>query len=207
MVLSVGKILVTFPDGPPLEECVPSASPGDPLSSTVRTADAGGLGSVLGTLGPYVRVVVRGLCRGREVTGVNESDMVQEVMLQATRGLAGFRGATSAEFVGWVRRIAIRTTGHTLRGLTAGPGFDAEGAAEMPNDAPGPVQSAIRREQSANMARAIGRLPEEMQQVLLGRLVEGLDHAALAVRLGRTVGAVRMLYLRSLRRLKDLYRE
>ncbi|MBY0461087.1 MAG: hypothetical protein K2V38_27510, partial [Gemmataceae bacterium] len=83
----------------------------------------------------------------------------------------------------------------------------AGAAAEVPNGDSGPVQCAIRREQSARMAEAVGRLPDEMQQVLLGRLAEDLDYAALAVRLGRSVGAVRMLYLRSLRKLKDLYRE
>jgi RNA polymerase sigma-70 factor (ECF subfamily) len=176
------------------------------VPTNAQTGEAA-LGSILGTLGPYVRVVVRGLCRGREVIGVNESDLVQEVMLRATRGLAGFRGATSAEFVGWVRQIAVRTTGHTLRGVGAARALGADGAADVPNDEPGPVQCAIRAEQSARMAEALGRLPEEMQQILLGRLVEGLDHGALATRHDRTVGAVRMLYLRSLRRLKDLYRE
>jgi RNA polymerase sigma-70 factor (ECF subfamily) len=174
---------------------------------TSAETEAAALGSILGTLGPYLQVVVRGLCRGREVIGVNESDLVQEVLLRATRGLAGFRGSTSAEFVGWVRQIAVRTTGHTLRGMDAAWSQAAGGVADVPTDEPGPVRCAIRAEQSARMAEALGRLPEEMQQVLLGRLVEGLDHAALAARLGRTVGAVRMFYLRSLQRLKDLYRE
>lgn len=177
------------------------------MLTDARTGDPPDLGPLLGTLGPYVRVVVRGLCRGREVTGANESDLVQEVMLQATRGLAGFRGATAAEFVGWVRQIAVRTTGHTLQRRNDAPALDAGAAAEVLNGDSGPVQCAIRREQSARMAEAVGRLPDEMQQVLLGRLAEGLDYAALAVRLGRSVGAVRMLYLRSLQKLKDLYRE
>jgi RNA polymerase sigma-70 factor (ECF subfamily) len=162
-------------------------------------------GPLLESLGPYVRVVVRGMCRGRPVAGTNESDLVQEVLLRALQGLPGFRGRTPAELVGWVRRIAVRAAGHALREPAGG--LDGDRAADVPGDGPGPVQSAIRREQSASLAAAVGRLPAEMQEVLLGRLVDGLDHAALAARLGRTVGAVRMLYLRAVRRLRNLYRE
>ncbi|MBY0461434.1 MAG: hypothetical protein K2V38_29305 [Gemmataceae bacterium] len=53
------------------------------MLTDARTGDPPALGSLLGTLGPYVRVVVRGLCRGREVNGANESDLVQEVMPQS----------------------------------------------------------------------------------------------------------------------------
>jgi RNA polymerase sigma-70 factor (ECF subfamily) len=56
------------------------------------------------------------------------------------------------------------------------------------------------------MADALSRLPEDMQQVLLGRHVDGRSHAEIAAALGRTEGAVRMLYLRALRRLRELYR-
>ena len=45
-----------------------------------------------------------------------------------------------------------------------------------------------------------------MQQVLLGRHLDGLSHAELARVLGRSESAVRMLYLRALRRLRELYR-
>jgi DNA-directed RNA polymerase specialized sigma24 family protein len=42
-----------------------------------------------------------------------------------------------------------------------------------------------------------------MQQVILGRFVEDQPHAVLAERLGRSEAAVRMLYLRALRRLRE----
>jgi DNA-directed RNA polymerase specialized sigma24 family protein len=64
---------------------------------------------------------------------------------------------------------------------------------------------AIRQEQAALLADSIARLPEEMQEVLLGRLLDGLSHAVLAERLGRTEGATRALYVRALDRLRELY--
>src|SRR5262249_40229590 len=66
-----------------------------------------------------------------------------------------------------------------------------------------PSQRAERHEQTARIAEAISRLPEDMQQVLLGRHADELSYAALAERLGRSEGAVRVLYTRALRRLRE----
>jgi RNA polymerase sigma-70 factor (ECF subfamily) len=54
------------------------------------------------------------------------------------------------------------------------------------------------------MARTIAGLPDDMQQVLLGRHLDGLSYAVLAERLGRSEGAVRVLYTRALRRVREL---
>jgi RNA polymerase sigma-70 factor (ECF subfamily) len=53
------------------------------------------------------------------------------------------------------------------------------------------------------MAEALSRLPEDMQQVLLGRHLDGASYGVLAERLGRSEGAVRVLYTRALRRLRE----
>jgi hypothetical protein len=55
---------------------------------------------------------------------------------------------------------------------------------------------------AASMAVAVSRLPEEMQHVLRSRLTDGLDYAAISEQMGRGSGAVRMLYLRALRKLR-----
>jgi RNA polymerase sigma-70 factor (ECF subfamily) len=52
------------------------------------------------------------------------------------------------------------------------------------------------------MAEAVSRLPNEMRQVLLLRLMDDLDHAEIATRMNRSAGAVRMLFVRSLERLR-----
>ena len=74
------------------------------------------------------------------------------------------------------------------------------GPAESPSD------QAVRHEEAAALAEALSRLPDDMQQALLGRHLDGLSHAELARTLGRSETAVRMLYLRALRRLRELYR-
>jgi RNA polymerase sigma-70 factor (ECF subfamily) len=78
--------------------------------------------------------------------------------------------------------------------------------AELPDSGSSPSAVASRHEEAARMAEALAQLPEEMQQVLLARHVDDLPHVAIANQLGRTEGATRMLYLRALRRLRELYR-
>ncbi len=52
------------------------------------------------------------------------------------------------------------------------------------------------------MDAALAQLPEEVQQVVVYRLVDDLSHDEIARRLGRSSAAVRMLYLRAIRRLR-----
>jgi RNA polymerase sigma-70 factor (ECF subfamily) len=51
--------------------------------------------------------------------------------------------------------------------------------------------------------RMLAQLPEDQQKVLMFRFVEGLDHAEVAAALGKSQGAVRVIQLRALRRLRQ----
>ena len=129
-------------------------------------------------------------------------------MLEAHRGFGRFRGTTAAEFLAWLRPVVVRAAGRTLRGhLDAGK--RAAGREGSPNAlggaaAPGssPSAAAVRHEEAAKLAAGLATLPDDMQRVLLGRHADGLDYAALAGELGRSAGAVRVLYTRALRRLR-----
>ena len=60
-----------------------------------------------------------------------------------------------------------------------------------------PSARIIRQEEIVLLADGLARLPEDMQQVLLGRHVDGLSYAVLAERLNRTEAALRVLYTRA----------
>ena len=180
------------------------------LLEQAKGGETRALGTLLEGFRPYVRVIVRSL-RGRRVLArVDDSDVIQDALLEATRSFGDFRGTTVAEFIVWLRQIALRSAGRTLRGLDRtgkrDPGREAaldDLAALVSRSDSCPSAHAIRQEQAAQMAEALARLPEEMQQVLLLRHVDGLPHPAIAERLGRSPTAVRMLYLRALRRLRE----
>jgi RNA polymerase sigma-70 factor (ECF subfamily) len=179
------------------------------LLERARAGDGDALGALLDGFRPYARLLVRSLRRGRVPGRVDDSDLIQDAFLEAHRSFARFEGRSLAEFTSWLRAVVLRAAGHTLRShLEAGK--RNAGREEVLDHLSGwaavestPSQHAERHEQTARIAEAIGRLPEDMQQVLLGRHTDGLSYAALAERLGRTEGAVRVLYTRALRRLRE----
>jgi RNA polymerase sigma-70 factor, ECF subfamily len=189
-------------------------NPGERLAAleSARRGDAQALGQLLDSFRPYVRVIVRGLRDPRLQGRLDESDFVQDALLEAHRNFASFRGTTVAELAAWLRRVAVRTAGRTLRGFvgTAKRDLDCERPGELldglaVSPAESPSDQLIRHEEAATLAEALSRLPDDMQQVLLGRHLDGLSHADIARALGRSEAAVRMLYLRALRRLRELY--
>ena len=177
-----------------------------------RHGDSQALGELLESFRPYVRVIVRASSDKRLQGRIDDYDLVQEAFLEAHRSFADFRGSCVAELVVWLRRIVVRTS-HRMRrhfvqtgkrDLAREQGVDE--IAELPADSSSsPSAIASRHEEAARMAEALAKLPEEMQQVLLARHVDDLPHATIADQLGRTEGATRMLYLRALRRLRELY--
>jgi RNA polymerase sigma-70 factor (ECF subfamily) len=133
-------------------------------------------------------------------------------MLEIYRQFKHFRGTTVIELIAWVRQVALRTTSHTIRRHAETDKRDA--ARELPacdwssllvDSETTPSTLAMQQEQAARLTAALARLPDDMQQVLLYRHVDGLSYADLAALLGRSEGAVRVLYTRALRRLRKEY--
>jgi RNA polymerase sigma-70 factor (ECF subfamily) len=174
-----------------------------------RRGDSAALGALLESFRPYVRVLVRGLDAQRLQARLDESDLVQDALLEAHREFPHFRGPGPPELTAWLRQIVLRTVGHALRAHLGAERRDLrreqplDGRGEPAAPVPTPGEQAIRAEQAARLAEALARLPEDMQQVLLGRHMDDLPYAELAGRLGRSEGAVRVLYTRALRRLRE----
>jgi RNA polymerase sigma-70 factor (ECF subfamily) len=66
-----------------------------------------------------------------------------------------------------------------------------------------PSERAIQKEDELRLADVLSKLSPEYQEVILLRNIEGLSHEEVAHRMGRTVGAVRMLWVRALAHLRD----
>jgi RNA polymerase sigma-70 factor (ECF subfamily) len=146
------------------------------------------------------------------------SDIVQQTLLEAVRGWPKFRGQTEAELAAWLRQILAHVLLHEMRryGGTQrrelGREISLEEAlAESSHrlgaamEAPGssPSERASRYELELRLADALARLPSDYAEVILLRNVEALSHEEVARRMGRGVGAVRMLWVRALARLRQ----
>jgi RNA polymerase sigma-70 factor (ECF subfamily) len=172
--------------------------------------DAEALGALLESLRPYVRFLVRAVRRGRLGSRLDDSDLIQDALLEAHRNIAHFQGRSLAQLLAWLRPLVVRSAQHGLRGHLGTAKRDASreeagpALAELvPDPGSSPSSQAIRQEEILRLAACLGRLPEDMQQVLLGRHADGHSHAALAEQMGRSEAAVRVLYMRALRRLRQ----
>jgi RNA polymerase sigma-70 factor (ECF subfamily) len=179
------------------------------LLNRARQGDTQALGQLLHSLRPYVRFLVRAVRRGRLPSRLDDSDLIQDALVEVHRHFARFQGQTLSELLTWLRPIVVRAAGHTLRGHLGTAQRDAareqagEDLAAFLDEGSSPSGQAIHHEETLRLAEGLGRLPEDMQQVLLGRHTDGLSHAELAERLGRSEAAVRVLYTRALRRLRE----
>ena len=73
----------------------------------------------------------------------------------------------------------------------------------LADNAVSPSVHADNREQQMIIADALESLPEDYREVIVLRNLRGLSHAEVAVQLDRTESAVRMLWLRALKQLRQ----
>ena len=67
-----------------------------------------------------------------------------------------------------------------------------------------PSQQAAQHEQQVVLADMLNELPADYREVIILRNLEELPHSEVAQRMGRTEGAVRMLWVRALQELRQL---
>ncbi len=146
------------------------------------------------------------------------SDIVQQTLVEAVRGWPKFRGGSEAELAAWLRKILAHVLSHEVRRFGGAQRRDvgrevsleqalAEssrrlGAAPCSPES-SPSERAGRHELELRLADALSRLPADYAEIILLRNVEGLSHEDAAQRMGRSAGAVRMLWVRALARLRE----
>ena len=151
-------------------------------------------------------------------TKFDPSDIVQQTLLEAVRDWPKFRGRSEAELAVWLRQILAHVLLHEVRRYGGAQRRDIgrevsleEALAESSQRlgaalaAPGssPSEQAGRHELELRLADALARLPADYAEIILLRNVEGLSHEEAAGRMGRGAGAVRMLWVRALARLRQ----
>jgi RNA polymerase sigma-70 factor (ECF subfamily) len=197
------------------------SDPSEPLSPLLEAAAAGdpaALDRLLLRYRPWLALLAR-LQLGRKLQAkFDPSDLVQQTLLEACQGLPRFRGRGELEFRAWLRQILAHVLAHAARRYQGAGRRDVgrevslhEQLAEssrrlervLADPATSPSQRAARYEQEVRLAEVLARLPDDYREVIILRNLEGLSHEEAARRLGRSPGAVRMLWVRALGRLRD----
>ncbi len=145
---------------------------------------------------------------------VDASDIVQQTLLRAHEKRRQFRGVTEAELKGWLRKILINLVHNQVRDLLESLRREVS-LDEWDQHSPGrletwltdkqasPSQDAERKEQQAQLARALDILPEGQRQALLLRYFRGLSLAEVSQTIGRSFTAVAGLLKRGLKSLRE----
>lgn len=141
------------------------------------------------------------------------SDIVQQTLMEAVRDISQFRGTTELEFTAWLRSILAHTLSHELRrhrGVARRHmGREVSIEQQLAESSQrlqsvlaagdsSPSENAERHEQELQLADVLERLPDDYREVIILRNLQGRSHEEVAQHMNRSVGAVRMLWVRAL---------
>ena len=156
---------------------------------------------------------------------VGASDIVQETMLRAHRHFGQFRGETERELLAWLRQILVSNLARSVElNLLAARrdmrreisidqftgSVDASTSRLEPlvlDERASPSAVVQQGEDAVALAQRMAQLPMRYRQILILRNVQGLSFEQIALRLNRSVGATRMLWLRAIEKLRRDYRK
>jgi len=149
---------------------------------------------------------------------VDASDIVQDVLLEASRRLADYLKNPAMPFHLWLRhlakdqiidmhrkhRLAQRRSLDREQSLRPALGGDSsvDLAAQFIDQELTPASAALRAEMQRRLEQAVGALEEDDREVILMRHFEQLSNQDVAAALGLTEAAASMRYLRAVRRLR-----
>ena len=124
-------------------------------------------------------------------------DAAQEILLTLHKNLDKFKGG---DFRSWVFTVA----GNRVRDLAEHAGALKRRTPEIQTfTQTSPSLAAIRAERAVRLRQALGRLSEEYRRVIQLRRFEELETAEVAAVMERSPNAVRVLYFRALKALRE----
>jgi RNA polymerase sigma-70 factor, ECF subfamily len=150
------------------------------------------------------RDVQPALLRYLRLTTPEAEDVAGDTWVQVVAGLAGFRGDEQA-FRAWLFTIARHRAADAGRSRARRPAVPlAPGEAADQPTAPDAADLALDAISARATVALIATLPRDQAEIIMLRVVAGLDAVDVARILGKSPGAVRVAAHRALRRLADL---
>jgi RNA polymerase sigma-70 factor (ECF subfamily) len=131
---------------------------------------------------------------------VAPEDTAAETWLQVVRDLGGFRGGVG-EFRAWLFTVARHRAIDQGRARASRPVVPVADPHDVRESAPSAEQHAVEREATSAALRLVATLPAEQAEMVMLRVVAGLDVAAVAELVGKKPGAVRVAVHRALKSL------
>lgn len=200
---------------------ISSAGP-DQLLAQVRQGAAGGLGKLLNSYRNYLELLAKTQIDEKLRARISPSDLVQETMLGACRDFEQFQGQNERQLLAWLRQILINRL-HVFvqqhvqakkRDVRREISIERVGAALarstqqlqagklLADVGPSPSADVLRRENAVLLANHLAKMTPRYREVIELRNLRGMSFEEVADKMGRSTGAVRMLWLRAIRQLR-----
>jgi RNA polymerase sigma-70 factor, ECF subfamily len=145
---------------------------------------------------------VFGYLLGRVGEQAAAEDLLQEVYLAALQAIGRFRGRSEGEFIGWLLKIAHAKVMDRFRTQYRHPELQTSDV--PPTDLADPLDAIDQRRGLAEISDALSQLTEDQRNVVLNRLVLGLDLEETSKAMGKNVGSIKALQHRALAHLAKI---
>jgi len=129
-------------------------------------------------------------------------DLTARVFQRALRHVGKFEDK-GVPFSAWLYRIAHNLVANWHRDRSRRPTVPLEDHLLLSGSGPHPEAVAVASEEQRFLMEAVRQLPGDRQQLLILKFVERLSNAEIGVIMGRTEGAIKSLYHRTLNTLRD----
>jgi len=106
-------------------------------------------------------------------------------------------------FSAWLYRIAHNLVANWYRDNQRRKEVPIEEHSGLVHQEDVPEEALVRNQEKENLLKRIRRLPAERQQLIILKFVENLSNAEVAVIMGKSEGAIKSLYHRTLMSLRD----
>jgi RNA polymerase sigma-70 factor (ECF subfamily) len=190
------------------------------LVTLAKKGDQSAVDQLCRVYGEKIRRIIRLRINRKLRPKIDSVDVVQEALVQALAGLENFTYKDEGDFLRWLSKIAENKLRDILDKFHAGkrdirreiPFRKIEANTEgVSFGIDGPLQTTTpsvllsRKEQFDRLERAIDRLKTEYRDVISLSRIERLSHEEIALRMGKSKGAVAMLLSRALVALTAAY--
>jgi RNA polymerase sigma-70 factor (ECF subfamily) len=166
---------------------------------------------------PYLRLLAERRMPRVVQKRLDASDIVQQTLVDAVRGLPEFRGHTEPEFTAWMVRLLERNFLMSIRDHTLGKRDirleqiwgDGSGSAvltwqTLPADGSSPMSNVFRGEAALHLAAALEKLPADQRTALELRYISEETLQAIADEMGRSLSSVVVLIRRGVEALQEI---
>ena len=129
-------------------------------------------------------------------------DLTARVFQRALRHVANFEDK-GVPFTAWLYRIAHNLVANWHRDRSRRPVVPLDKHVAVSEVGEHPESEAIAGEEQVQLLQAVRTLPDDRQQLLILKFVERMSNAEIGEVMGRTEGAIKSLYHRTLNTLRE----